>query len=733
MKRIVVFFAAMILHYGVTAQPQEKTSVVIGQKTKKPNAILYLNPVKKDQGFLPPQLSTRERTAIEPVSPDDDGLIVFDTDEKQYYHWNDWQWQRGLSRGLLPDPAGNAGRLLTTDGLSVFWTQLEKVPLIQGGEGLSVSTQNNFVYISANPDRKSITINSNGQLEVQNAGITNSKIASGGKNKVMATDGEGSVVWTDRSAFSDDQTLSLDPISNTVSIENGNAVELGEITTGGQITGQLKSLSIADNSITSAQIQERTIDASDIADHAVSAAHLQDKSIQTNHLSSDLISSSELVDGSVSSSDIAENAITSTHVSDNTITSADVLNNTLSSDDISDGSLTSSDMAQGAVNSTTIADNSITSADILDGTIAGGDIAEGSIQSVHISGNSILSTHIATNSVNSAHLADNSIVSRHIASGSVSSAHLADNSIASNNIADNSIASIDILDNSLTGNDIRDGALTGADIAPGGALQILTTNVAGQVTWEDKEPILDNSVSNETITALTLTANQLVVAEGSVASQLDLNALSLTGNVRGNLNAITVTHIQNNPVSPAPLTAADAGKMMVWNGTQWVASATASNVSYYSIDPSEYTTLKLDNTTDKHNANVFLSDNTFLTAYRDGIGEENVGWIHLPHGSTIQEVMISYMDKDALRDMSVVLMRKSLTGGNEELLRWTSSGSNTVINTVSFTAFNGRQVVDNANYTYRIHVKFDMVNSDVWDIPDEALQRYYGVRIKYIH
>lgn len=551
MKRLLCIAIALSGCLSLSAQSTDKQSVIIGEKVNKPNAILHLNPPGKDQGFLPPQLSSTERIGIKPYSPDDDGLIVFDITEKSYYHWKTGKWHKGLGLEAIPDPLGHAGKILTTDGTSLSWITHER-PGVNTGEGLSSLTDDTGVpYLSVSTDKKTISVNANNELQVSDGGITSAKIASGGMDKLLVTDSDGDVTWADKTVFADDQSLKL--TNNLLAIEGANSVDLSALPAGGQLSGTLGSLTLLESTVSSENIR----------------------------------------------------------------------------------------------------DNAITSGDILDSTILEKDIAS--------------------------------------------------------------------------------QAVTADKIASGGVNKVLSTNASGQVTWIDQSILLapDSAILNETITNIALTENQLQITEANTESGVDLNQLAANGDVTGNLNTTKVTKIQNQPVSPATLTAADAGKIMVWDGSQWVASQSTLNAGYYAMDPSQFTTFKSDNTTDRHNTQVLFSDNTFLTAYEDGVGEENIGGINLPDGAVINELIIYYMDKDATRNMRLIFTRKSFMGGNEELLSWTSAGRTATINTATFTSFNGRGVINNASYSYRIRVTFDVTNEDNWDTPDEALQRLYGVRIKY--
>jgi hypothetical protein len=153
MKKAVILFFFVVIVGGLNIKAQEKKSVVIGTKTDRPNALLFLNPANHDQGFLPPQLTTAQRLAITPKSPDDDGLIVFDIVEQEFYSYRNNVWVKGLATALvntpitlsfnssnnlltvspsessvdlnslkeIPSTAGHGGKYLTTDGTQLQW------------------------------------------------------------------------------------------------------------------------------------------------------------------------------------------------------------------------------------------------------------------------------------------------------------------------------------------------------------------------------------------------------------------------------------------------------------------------------------------------------------------------------------------------------------------------------------------------------------------------------------
>jgi hypothetical protein len=699
MKRLVCIAIALSGCLSLSAQSTDKQSVIIGEKVKKPNAILHLNPPGKDQGFLPPQLSSAQRIGIKPYSPDDDGLIVFDITEKSYYHWNAGKWYKGFGPGAMPDPWGQAGKILTTDGTSLFWITHEK-PGVNTGEGLTSLTDDKGVsHLSVNTDKKTININANNEMEINDGGITSAKITSGGLDKILVTDSDGHVTWADKTVFADDQYLKV--TNNLLVIEGANSVDLSALSVGGQLSGTLDNLSILENTVSSENIRDNTIASRDILD----------ATILEKDLASQAVTADKIASGGV-------NKVLSTNESGSVLW---VERNTFS-----DGqalTLESSTNMLSIQNANSIDLNNLS---------LGGQIT-GQLKNLSIANNTITTTHIVDNAISAADIQSGAISSGHITDKTIHTSDIADGAVSSVLIADNSIMSGDILDNTITSGDIQDNTITTNDIASGGTSKILTTNASGQVNWADQSILqaLDNSVLNETITNVALNANQLQITEATNESGVDLNQLAVNGDLTGNLNTVKVTKIQNQPVSPATLTGADAGKIMVWDGSQWVASQSTLNSGYYAMDPAQFTTFKSGNTTDRHNTQVLFSDDTFLTAYEDGIGEENIGGVNLSDGTVINELIVYYMDNDATRNMSLIFTRKSFMGGNEELFSWTSSGRVATISTITFTNFSGREVINNASYSYRIRVTFDVPNGDTWDSPDKALQRLYGVRIKY--
>ncbi|HET9487204.1 MAG TPA: hypothetical protein VFO54_07210 [Chryseosolibacter sp.] len=169
-----------------------------------------------------------------------------------------------------------------------------------------------------------------------------------------------------------------------------------------------------------------------------------------------------------------------------------------------------------------------------------------------------------------------------------------------------------------------------------------------------------------------------------------------------------------------------------WSEGAWVHMDASNNKtsSYYTIDPVNFQGAKANKEIRHENAVIFESDNSFVTASRDGLGEHIIAPVSLPHGAVIQEFAVYYLDDDS-NNISVYLMRKDLGGTNENIISWQSSGTDASIRRKNFNTFNGLETIDLENYTYRVLVIFD-INPDITiEEPLQATQRIYGIKIKY--
>jgi hypothetical protein len=169
-----------------------------------------------------------------------------------------------------------------------------------------------------------------------------------------------------------------------------------------------------------------------------------------------------------------------------------------------------------------------------------------------------------------------------------------------------------------------------------------------------------------------------------------------------------------------------------WSNGAWVRALSDNIIktNFYVIDPASFQMLKSNNKADRNNIAVFETDNTFVTAVKNNDGEEMMAAANLPHGAVIKEITVYYMDNDT-DNLKVTFMRKSLSGNNQNIVHWESSDKLPSVRQQSFNNFNGLDVIDLENYSYRILVVFNIDDSDTVYEPSDAKQRIYGVKIKY--
>lgn len=112
MHKLATFFrpcyAALLLAMTLSTPylySQTPGSVGVGTKTPNPNAILHIDAPSGDQGLLMPRISNAQRNALgtkintggSPSS--NNSLLVYDTDDKKYYFWDQTAWKELTGNG----------------------------------------------------------------------------------------------------------------------------------------------------------------------------------------------------------------------------------------------------------------------------------------------------------------------------------------------------------------------------------------------------------------------------------------------------------------------------------------------------------------------------------------------------------------------------------------------------------------------------------------------------------
>ena len=87
---------ALVISFSCSTIYAQSNSVGINTSSPNENAVLDLVSPNANQGFLVPRLTSPERFAMAPnLTPDDNGLIVYDKDLNTFYRWVNNNWIPG--------------------------------------------------------------------------------------------------------------------------------------------------------------------------------------------------------------------------------------------------------------------------------------------------------------------------------------------------------------------------------------------------------------------------------------------------------------------------------------------------------------------------------------------------------------------------------------------------------------------------------------------------------------
>ncbi|MEL6556629.1 MAG: tail fiber domain-containing protein [Bacteroidota bacterium] len=381
---------ALVITFSFSTVYSQSNSVGINTSNPNENAVLELHSPNGNQGFLVPRLTTMQRDAMAPIlTPDDNGLIVYDINLNRFLRWLDNGWQQGLGifngfmitspngdlTGSYPNPTIRVGAVTASkiavdavgtskirDG-AVTESKIEDNAITNSkiadeavsnsklrNSGVTAGSYGNeFSIVQFTVNEKGIVtgatevpvlINSSNieDLSIINEDIANGTIKiekidpEGFTNRILSINADGDVTWLNRN-----ELLNARLANNNIFV--GDATNTAEgLPVVGDVTltnnGSSASVTLNDNVVSTTEIINNTIITEDLADASVTGDKIVENAITTDKILNETIITADLANESVTNAKILDGAITTEKIADGTIITQDIANDAITTDKI---------------------------------------------------------------------------------------------------------------------------------------------------------------------------------------------------------------------------------------------------------------------------------------------------------------------------------------------------------------------------------------------------------------
>lgn len=283
------------------------------------------------------------------------------------------------------------------------------------------------------------------------------------------------------------------------------------------LTGQVTSTQITDNSVTTAKIAANAVTANEIAANSVVAGKIAAAAVSTAELAAGAVTAAKIAAGTITANEIAANTITGGKIASDTITAANIAANAITASELAADSVVAGKIAAAAVSTAELAAGAVTAAKIAAGTITANEIAANTITGGKIASDTITAANIAANAITASELAANSVTAGKIAAGAVAADQIAANAVTAAKILAGSVTAEKLSVSTLSAISANVGTVTAGLIRSGASGMVLDLN---------NNRIQSGGFSADALTGFqldgttgTLTANSVTIAGGTSAKR----------------------------------------------------------------------------------------------------------------------------------------------------------------------------------------------------------------------